>query len=81
MIKQAYSTDAQHLEASLTPLSRVIRMKELISLLGLSRSTIYEKINPKSERYDPSFPKKIKLGASSIGWLEHDIKNWLVNLK
>ena len=65
----------------MTQLSRVIRMKELSTTLGLSKSTIYDKSNPKSERYDPYFPKKIKLGLSSVGWLEEDIKSWLNNRK
>lgn len=64
-----------------SPLSRVIRMKELTLILGLSRSTIYDKLNSNSARYDPDFPKQIKLGQSSIGWLEMDIQNWIMNLK
>ena len=68
-----------HSQCNTVPLSRVIRMKELTIILGLARSTIYDKLNTKSERYDPDFPKKIKLGLSSVGWLEEDIKNWLNN--
>ena len=64
-----------------SPLSRVIRMKELTLILGLARSTIYDKLNPKSARYDPYFPKQIKLGQSSVGWLALDIQNWIMNLK
>lgn len=35
---------------------RIVRMKELTQILGISRSTIYDKLNPKSRRYDPRFP-------------------------
>ncbi|MCD6619947.1 helix-turn-helix transcriptional regulator [Aeromonas veronii] len=33
--------------------TRVIRLKELTRLIGLSRSTIYDRMNPKSKRFDP----------------------------
>ena len=59
--------------------SKIIRCKDLIRYLSISRSTLYDWTNPKSPRFEPSFPKKIKLGLSSVGWLEEDIKNWLNN--
>ena len=40
---------------------RIVRMKELTQILGISRSTIYDKLNPKSRRYDPRFPKPLRL--------------------
>lgn len=64
-----------------SPLSRVISMKELTVILGLAKSTIYDKLNPKSTRYDPDFPKQIRLGQSRVGWLELDIQNWIMSLK
>jgi prophage regulatory protein len=61
--------------------SRIIRLKELIELIGLSRSTIYDRSNPKSKRYDPLFPKPLKLGSSAIGWLLDDVLAWIGSLK
>ena len=55
---------------------RVIRMKELVALIGLSRSTIYDRLNPKSRRYDKHFPKPLQLGENSISWFEHQIYSW-----
>jgi prophage regulatory protein len=55
----------------------VIRLKELSKLTGLSRSTIYDKQNPKSSRFDPLFPKKIHLGARAVGWFKKDAEKWL----
>jgi len=55
----------------------VIRLKELSKLTGLSRSTIYDKQNPKSSRFDPLFPKKIPLGARAVGWFEEEAEGWL----
>lgn len=57
--------------------TRIIRRRHLESLLGLSRSTIYDKINPKSSRYDATFPKPIRLGGAAVGWLAHEVNDWL----
>ncbi|NWB51088.1 AlpA family transcriptional regulator [Pseudomonas gingeri] len=56
---------------------RVLRLRDVIQRVGLSRSTIYDRINPKSSRYDESFPKPIKIGASAIGWIESSISEWI----
>ncbi len=44
---------------------------------GLSRSTIYDKLNPKSPRYDSTFPKPISLGLRAVGFAESEIHTWL----
>lgn len=59
---------------------KVLRLKDLISKLGMARSTIYDRANPKSPRYDSTFPKPIKLGLSAIGWLEHEVDAWLISI-
>lgn len=58
---------------------KVLRMKQLCACLGLSRSTIYDRINPESKRYDETFPKPLKMGGSAVGWLEADVQKWLSN--
>ncbi|MEG8244844.1 MULTISPECIES: helix-turn-helix transcriptional regulator [Pseudomonas] len=55
----------------------VIRLKQLSVRVGLSRSTIYDRINPRSSRYDATFPKPFKLGSFAVGWLEEDVSAWL----
>jgi prophage regulatory protein len=57
--------------------NQIIRMKEVQVITGLSRSTIYDKQNPKSSRFDPLFPKKIPLGARAVGWFEEEAEGWL----
>jgi prophage regulatory protein len=51
--------------------NKIIRLPATIAKTGLSRSTIYsfEKLN--------KFPKKIKLGERSMGWLESEIDTWI----
>ncbi|HDX8332709.1 TPA: AlpA family phage regulatory protein [Raoultella ornithinolytica CD1_MRS_4] len=56
---------------------RILRMAELTVILGISRSSIYEKLNPKSRYYDADFPKPIRLGTASVGWLSTSVDEWL----
>lgn len=60
-------------------LLRILRMTELTVILGISRSSIYEKLNPRSKYYDEDFPKPIKLGISSVGWLYSEIEKWVAS--
>jgi prophage regulatory protein len=63
---------------SLQSVISILRRRDLEARVRLSRSTIYDKINPKSPRYDATFPKPIHLGGgSAIGWLEHEVNEWL----
>ena len=55
----------------------IIRRRTLEVRVGLTRSTIYDKINPKSPRYDPTFPKPIRLGGNSVGWIASEVDAWL----
>ena len=56
---------------------QIIRLAAVSKLSGLSRSTLYEKLNKKSRRYDETFPKQLKLGRNAVGWLEHEVLEWL----
>lgn len=60
------------------PALTILRRRDLESRLKLSRSTIYDKINPDSPRYDPTFPTPIRLGnGSAVGWIESEVDIWL----
>ncbi|WP_077262490.1 AlpA family transcriptional regulator [Vibrio campbellii] len=50
---------------------RVLRLKEVINLTGLSKSSIY--------RYADGheFPKAVSLGGRSVGWIESEVIQWL----
>lgn len=61
------------------PAVRILRLPAVIHKTGLARTTIYDWLNPKSQRYDPTFPKKRKLGKQSVGWLESEIDEWLLH--
>jgi len=53
---------------------RIIRAKEVQDMTGLSRTTLW-RLENKNE-----FPRRLSLGANSVGWKLSDIKNW-INLK
>lgn len=55
----------------------VIKLKQLSVKVGLSRSTIYDRLNRKSSRYDATFPKPFKLGSFAVGWLEEEVNAWV----
>ena len=57
----------------------ILRRKQVEVKIGLSRSTIYDRINPKSPQFDPTFPKPIRLGAKAgaIGFIEGEIDAWI----
>ncbi|ELK4826546.1 TPA: helix-turn-helix transcriptional regulator [Pseudomonas aeruginosa] len=56
---------------------RVLRLRHVTAQLGISRSAVYDWMDPKSPRYDSTFPKPIRLGKASIGWLLADIERFI----
>ena len=56
---------------------QLLNIKDVGSYTGLSRSTIYEMINEKSDRYDPTFPKKVQLTQVRVVWVASEIANWI----
>jgi prophage regulatory protein len=56
---------------------KMLRMKQLIEQTGLSRSTLYEMMDVKSKRYDPTFPRGIKLTEATVCWLESEVNAWI----
>lgn len=51
----------------------VLRRKQVEKRTGLSRSTIYLRIQ------EGTFPKPINLGARAVGWIENEIDEWLTS--
>jgi len=51
--------------------TRFLRLPELMQTVGLSRSTIYEKVA------DGQFPKPIPLSGRAVGWLSDDVSEWI----
>ena len=49
----------------------ILRFPQVIKITGLPRSTIYAKLA------DDNFPRPIKLGERSVGWIEEEIQDWI----
>ncbi len=52
---------------------RILRISTVLDRTGLSRATLYRKIN------DGTFPRQIKLSTRCAGWHESAINAWLRN--
>lgn len=50
---------------------RLLRLKQLMDKTGLKRSQIY------AYMAQGNFPKSIKIGPSSVAWLESEIEEWI----
>lgn len=49
----------------------ILRRKQVEARTGLSRSSIYARIQ------QHEFPKPVRLGPRAVGWLESEINEWL----
>lgn len=58
---------------------QLLSIKAVGNYTGLSRSTIYEMINENSERYDPTFPRKVQLTQVRVVWVASEIAEWINN--
>ena len=52
-------------------MQKVLRLKAVIDITGLSRSSIYLLIAQNQ------FPRSILLGARSVGWTQQSIDQWI----
>lgn len=87
MTKQAYaatrqpnplysgtSIEANSIAHQIGKALRILRMKQLIERTQLSRATLYVLM-----ANDPTFPRKIKLTARTVGWLESEVDAWITS--
>lgn len=70
-----------HTEKTSAP--QIIRLSQLTQMLSISRSCVYDWLNPKSPRHDPSFPKQVRLSGrksgGAVGWRLESVIAWLNN--
>ena len=50
---------------------RLIRIKEVRHLTGLSTASVYRKVKANE------FPQSISLGARTVGWVESEVLEWV----
>ena len=52
---------------------RILRLKSVLERTGLSRSTLYRKIQA------GTFPRQVRIAARCVGWRESAIDMWVGN--
>jgi prophage regulatory protein len=52
---------------------RIIRLKTVLDRTGLSRSTLYRKIN------EGTFPPQLKISVHGAGWHESSVNQWIAD--
>lgn len=52
-------------------MKRILRLAGVIEKTGLRQSTIYERMS------EGRFPRQVKIGAKSVGWLEDEVDSWI----
>ena len=57
--------------ASISQLRPILRIRDVLALVGVSRSTLYTWVAAKS------FPAPVNLGIRSIGWREEAVEVWM----
>ena len=50
---------------------RFLRLPEVLVRTGLSRSTIYVRLD------QGCFPRPVSLGARAVGWIEAEVDEWM----
>lgn len=56
---------------------QMLKLKDVIHITCLSQSSIYDIMDKKSPRYDPTFPKQVKLAGRRVAWVADEIRDWL----
>ena len=51
--------------------TRILRWREVAPIIGCSRMTI-----ARMEKAG-TFPRPIRIGNGSVGWLKHEVEDWL----
>lgn len=52
-------------------MNKLIRLKEVMALTGLSRSSIYQFIS------EGKFPSQVQIGVRAVAWPEREIQQWI----
>jgi len=55
------------------PPDKILRMRTVLERSGLSRSTVYRKIE------EGTFPPQVKLSEHCCGWRESELNRWIAD--
>lgn len=54
--------------------NRILRLRTVLDRTGLSRSTLYRKIN------EGTFPRQLRISVNGAGWREAEVERWVADL-
>lgn len=58
---------------------QMLSIRQVLARLSIGRSTLYELLDSRSARYQPSMPKPVRIGRSTR-FYEHEINAFLLSL-
>ena len=62
---------------SMMQIPRMLPLKQVVYYTGLSSTTIYDMLDKRSDRYDPTFPVQVKLSKGRVAWVESEVAQWI----
>ena len=63
--------------ASTLQIPRMIPLKQVMHYTALSSTTIYDMLDKRSDRHDPTFPVQVKLTKGRVAWVESEVAKWI----
>ncbi|PKG36831.1 helix-turn-helix transcriptional regulator [Psychrobacter sp. Sarcosine-3u-12] len=77
-MEQLNTSTQQNVSApSMPQIPRMLPLKQVVHYTGLSSTTIYDMLDRRSNRYDPTFPVQVKLSKGRVAWVESEVAQWL----
>ena len=77
-MEQLNSNTPQNVSISSTlQIPRMLPLKQVMHYTALSITTIYDMLDKKSNRYDPTFPVQVKMSKGRVAWVESEVAEWL----
>jgi prophage regulatory protein len=58
---------------------QLIRVADVIKMVGISKSTLYARTNPNDPSYDPTFPRRFRLwkNARAAFYVKAAVERWV----
>lgn len=56
---------------------QLMTIKDVMAVTSLSRPSIYEMMDEYSNRYDPTFPKQVKISQNRVVWVASELLAWI----
>lgn len=61
------------METATTAPLRILRLPEVEDRTGLKRASLYRRAS------EGTFPRPVRLGANSSGWIESEVDSWIAD--